>query len=235
MGAAERGALPFVGLTGGLGAGKSTALRLLGELGAATISADAIVHELYRGEPLRSLVVERWGAGVLDEHEAIDRQAIATHVFADPEERAWLEGVIWPLVGERIWQFRQEAQAAADAAGAGVNAGPDATGANRGVDTPEAAGRKVGRPRAAVVETPLLFEAGMAPMYDVTIAVTAPEDVRGERAAARGHAAVSERDARQLSQEEKAARADHSVVNDGDVEQLRAKLAAVLDEIAPPA
>lgn len=208
MGAAARGALPFVGLTGGLGSGKSTALRLLGELGAATISADAIVHELYRGEPLTSLVVERWGTGVVGDDGAIDRQAIAKHVFAAPTERQWLEGVIWPLVGQRIHEFRESAQRAFESG-------------------------DVDAPRAAVVETPLLFEAGMAPLYDVTIAIVAPEDVRAERAAARGHAAVSERDARQLSQAEKAERADHAVVNDGSVDQLRERLAAVLDTIAP--
>jgi dephospho-CoA kinase len=229
MGAAERGALPFVGLTGGLGAGKSTALRLLGELGAATVSADAIVHELYRGEPLRSLVVERWGDEVLDAEGAIDRQVIAKHVFADPDERVWLEGVIWPLVGQRIHDFRVAAQAAYDEVLA------EGALAHESAAAIEAVGgfAPVGAPRAAVVETPLLFEAGMAPLYDATIAVVSPEAVRAERAAARGHAAVSERDARQLSQDEKAERADHAVVNDGSVEQLSDRLAAVLDIVAP--
>jgi len=220
MGAAARGALPFVGLTGGLGSGKSTALGLLAELGAATISADAIVHELYRGEPLTSLVVERWGEGVVGADGAIDRQAIASHVFADPAERSWLEGVIWPLVGQRIHEFRQAANRLAGAPAEG--------------DAPmPVVGHAPAEPRAAVVETPLLFEAGMAPLYDTTVAVIAPEAVRTERAAARGHAAVSERDARQLSQEEKAARADHAIVNDGSVEQLRERLRTVLDGIAP--
>lgn len=206
--AASGGAVPFIGLTGGLGAGKSTALALLGELGAAVISADAIVHELYRGEPLRSLVVERWGDGVLHAEGQIDRTVIAERVFSAPEERAWLEGVIWPLVGQRMHEFREAADAEFQLGGAAA-------------------------PRAAVVETPLLFEAGMAPLYDVTIAVIAPEDVRTERAAARGHAAVSERDARQLSQQEKADQADHVVVNDGSVDHLRERLATVLDAIAP--
>lgn len=206
--AADGGAVPFIGLTGGLGAGKSTALALLGELGAAVISADAIVHELYRGEPLRSLVVERWGDGVLHAEGHIDRTVIAERVFTAPEERAWLEGVIWPLVGQRMHEFREAADAAFRL-------------------------RVDDAPRAAVVETPLLFEAGMAPIFDATIAVIAPEDVRTERAAARGHAAVSERDARQLSQQEKADQADHVVVNDGSVDHLREHLAAVLDAIAP--
>ncbi|MBJ7473452.1 MAG: dephospho-CoA kinase [Solirubrobacteraceae bacterium] len=197
-----------MGLTGGLGAGKSTALALLGELGAATISADAVVHELYRGEPLRTLVIERWGDGVLHAEGHIDRSLIAERVFAAPEERAWLEGVIWPLVGQRMAEFREEAD---------VRFRLNAEDA----------------PRAAVVETPLLFEAGMAPLYDATIAVIAPEEVRAQRAAARGHAAVSERDARQLSQQEKADLADYAVVNDGSLEHLRERLAAVLDVIAP--
>ena len=70
-------------------------------------------------------------------------------------------------------------------------------------------------PRAAVVETPLLFEAGMEGAYDATIAVVADEDVRAERAGARGHAAVDERAARQLPQDEKADRATFAVANDG--------------------
>lgn len=210
--------IPFVGLTGGLGSGKSTALRLLGELGCATISADAIVHDLYAGEALRTAVVERWGAGVLTPEGAIDRSAIAERVFPEPAERQWLEQQIWPLVGQAIWEFRLAADAAA-------------RGEQR---TPADLAPLVGTPhlpvppKLAVVETPLLFEAGMAPMYDATIAVIAPEGLRAERAAARGHAAVDERNSAQLSQQEKADRADHVVVNDGTEEELRGKLGELL-------
>ena len=70
-------------------------------------------------------------------------------------------------------------------------------------------------PPAAVVETPLLFEAGMDGAYDATIAVVADEALRAARAQARGHEAVDERAARQLSQDEKAARATYVVRNDG--------------------
>src|SRR4029077_405334 len=86
-------------------------------------------------------------------------------------------------------------------------------------------------PRAAVVETPLLFEAGMEGGYDATIAVVADEDVRAARAAARGHHAVDERAARQLSQQEKAARATYVVANSGTIEQLELALAAVLEKL----
>ena len=89
-------------------------------------------------------------------------------------------------------------------------------------------------PRAAVVETPLLFEAGMERIYDATIAVIADEEVRRERAAARGHHAVDERAARQLPQEEKAARATYVVANSGTVEELRLALSRVLEKLDAP-
>jgi dephospho-CoA kinase len=96
---------PFVGLTGGLGAGKSEALRLLDELGAATLSTDAVVHELLTTEELRDEVVDRLGSEVLRDG-ALDRSAIAERVFGDDEARAWLEGVLWPRVGERVAAWR---------------------------------------------------------------------------------------------------------------------------------
>src|SRR3712207_4903647 len=88
--------VPFVGLTGGLGAGKSEALRLLGELGAATLSTDAVVHELLAGGEVRDAIAERFGAEV-----AGDRSKIAERVFGEPAEREWLEGLLWPRVGQR--------------------------------------------------------------------------------------------------------------------------------------
>lgn len=83
--------------------------------------------------------------------------------------------------------------------------------------------------RAAVVEVPLLFESGMGDAFDATIAVIADEDVRAERAGARGHQALAERSARQLTQQEKAQRATYTVVNDGTVGQLEHKLSDVLE------
>ena len=68
--------MPFVGLTGGMGAGKSTALAALERLGAAVISSDAVVHELYEDEQLREAAIERWGAEVAP-GGVIDRAAVA--------------------------------------------------------------------------------------------------------------------------------------------------------------
>ncbi len=195
-------AVPFVGLTGGLGSGKSTALEALAELGAATLSSDAVVHELLATDELRDILVERLGPE-LAPGGAVDRSRVAERVFGDDEARAWLEGVLWPRVGERVAKWR-----------AGLN----------DVDP---------QPRAAVVEVPLLFESDMEGIFDATIAVVAEEDVRERRAGARGHASVAERTGRQLPQEEKAARADHTVRNDGSVDALRSELAAVLDKLDP--
>ena len=198
--AGDAGRVPFVGLTGGLGSGKSEALRLLGELGAATLSTDAVVHELLSGEELRDQIVERLGPEVATDG-SLDRSAIAERVFGDEESRKWLEGVLWPRVGERVMSWRQEVEAADPA------------------------------PPAAVVEVPLLFEAGMEAGFDHTIAVVAEEDVRAERAGGRGHAAVDSRAQAQLSQDEKAQRADFVVRNDGSLDELRETLSRLLATI----
>jgi dephospho-CoA kinase len=161
-----------------------------------------VVHELYAGADVRDAVVARWGPDVAP-GGVVDRAAVARHAFAAPEERAWLEGLLWPLVGAGVAAWR----------------------AGESARTPP--------PRALVVETPLLFEAGLERLYDATLVIVADEAVRTERAAARGHAAVDERTARQFSQEEKAARADHVVRNDRDLAALEQELAAVLEKLSP--
>jgi dephospho-CoA kinase len=194
----DAAAVAFVGLTGGIGAGKSTALAALERLGAAVLSSDAVVHELYGSEVVRDAVRARFGDGVVPGGE-VDRGALAERAFATAADRAWLEGMLWPLVGERIAAWRAQASA------------------------------RRPPPRALVVEVPLLFEAGMQAGFDATIAVVTEEGLREQRAAARGHRALDERAARQLTQAEKAERATHVIANDGSVEELEHKLSVVLD------
>jgi dephospho-CoA kinase len=194
--------VPWIGLTGGIGAGKSTALAALARLGAATLSTDAVVHELYASAEVRDAVAERFGAEVVQDGR-VSRPALARAAFATDEGRHWLEQLLWPRVGERVAAFRAEADAADPA------------------------------PRAAVVEVPLLFESGSDHGFDATIAVIADEAIRHERAAARGHEALSERAARQLSQQEKSQRATYTVVNDGSESELQHRLSAILDMLAP--
>ena len=79
-----------------------------------------------------------------------------------------------------------------------------------------------------MVEVPLLFEAGRDDVFDATVAIVADQEVRRRRAMTRGHALVDEREARQLTQEEKATRADHVVDNNGSVEDLETELSALV-------
>jgi dephospho-CoA kinase len=102
--------VPFVGLTGGLGAGKSEALRVLGELGAATLSTDGVVHDLLTGDELREVVVERLGPEVARDG-SLDRSLIAERVFGDDDARAWLEAELWPRVGRRVAEWKLEVEA----------------------------------------------------------------------------------------------------------------------------
>lgn len=90
-----------IGLTGGIAAGKSEALAAFERLGAATISSDAVVHELLDSEPLVGRLAERWGPEVAPDGQ-VDRAKIGEIVFADRDELSWLEAQIHPLVGERI-------------------------------------------------------------------------------------------------------------------------------------
>jgi dephospho-CoA kinase len=186
-----------IGLTGGIAAGKSEALAAFERLGAATLSSDAVVHELLDSEPLRGRLAERWGPEVLSE-EGVDRARIGEIVFADPEQLSWLEAQIHPLVKEATARWL--------------------------LSLPE-------RTEVAVVEVPLLFEAGSDGAFDTTVAIVTSDEVRRERAAARGHALVDEREARQLSQLEKAERAEHVVANDGSVEDLERALSALLAKL----
>jgi dephospho-CoA kinase len=190
--------VPFIGLTGGIGAGKSTALEALERLGAATLSTDRVVHDLYEDDEVKAAVTERFGSAVVRDG-AVERAALARVAFATPEDRSWLEQLLWPRVSERIVDWRQGLEQASPP------------------------------PRAAIVEVPLLFESGMERVFDATIAVVADEDVRAQRAGARGHEALAERSARQLSQQEKAERATYVVSNDDSIDTLESKLSAVLD------
>jgi len=101
-------AVPFVGLTGGLGAGKSTALAELAALGAAVLSSDAVVHELYDTAEVADAVRERFGSEVFA-GERVDRGAIARRVFASEDDRLWLEQLLWPMVARRAQEFHEQA------------------------------------------------------------------------------------------------------------------------------
>jgi dephospho-CoA kinase len=140
-----------VAITGGIGAGKSEALRAFARHGAATVSSDEIVHHLLRRDDVRSAVVARMGNGVVAPDGNIDRGALATVVFNDREALAWLEELLHPLVAAEYLRWRETL---AD------------------LPTP---------PAVAVTEVPLLYETGGDARFDKVVLITAPEKLRRMR------------------------------------------------------
>lgn len=98
-----------LGLTGGIGAGKSTALSLFHELGALTVSADELVHGLYVQPELSAQLVARFGPTVLDAHGEVDRRRLAESVRGHRRELRWLERLIHPRVAGEIERSITEA------------------------------------------------------------------------------------------------------------------------------
>jgi dephospho-CoA kinase len=141
-----------VAITGGIGAGKSSALAAFGRHGAATASADELVHGLLRDDPeVLQKLVDRFGPSVIAPDGGADRAAIARIVFQDPVELSWLERLLHPKVVEAQAAWRD-----------GLAARPDP-------------------PRVVVTEVPLLFETGGDKRFDVVIVITASPDIRAER------------------------------------------------------
>ena len=141
-----------VAITGGIGAGKSTALEAFGAQGAAIVSSDEIVHHLLASDDaVRDALVERLGEGILGLDERPDRGRIAEAVFGDREQLAWLEGLLHPLVSREYLIWREQLAA---------------------LDDP---------PRICVTEVPLLYEVGAETRFDKVVVVTAPTSLREQR------------------------------------------------------
>ncbi|MBA3841913.1 MAG: dephospho-CoA kinase [Actinobacteria bacterium] len=140
-----------VAITGGIGAGKSEALRAFARHGAATVSSDEIVHHLLRRRDVRDAAVERMGNGVLAPDGEIDRGALATVVFNDRAALGWLEELLHPLVAAEYLEWR------------------------------EALGRLSNPPRVCVTEVPLLYETGGETRFDKVVVITAPTKLRRAR------------------------------------------------------
>ena len=142
-----------VAITGGIGAGKSEALKAFARHGAATVSSDEIVHHLLRRPEVRDAVVARMGHGIVSPDGEIDRGALATVVFNDREALAWLEELLHPLVSAEYLQWREQLAELPDA------------------------------PSVSVTEVPLLYETGGDARFDKVVVITAPSKLRRARSA----------------------------------------------------
>jgi dephospho-CoA kinase len=99
----------ILGLTGGIGSGKSEALRAFGRHGAATLSSDEGVRRLYTRDPVKAAVREHFGPHVITADGEVDRAAIGAVVFSDASELRWLEGLLLPLLAEEFAAWRDRA------------------------------------------------------------------------------------------------------------------------------
>jgi dephospho-CoA kinase len=141
-----------VAITGGIGAGKSTALASFRRHGAATVSSDEIVHHLLRTDPdVKIALVERFGDEILGPDEVPDRERIALRVFRDRDALDWLEKLLHPLVSREYLEWREELAK---------------------LPTP---------PAVCVTEVPLLYEVGGETRFDKVVVVTAPRQLREAR------------------------------------------------------
>ena len=138
-------------ITGGIGAGKSEALRAFARHGAATVSSDEIVHHLLRRPDVRDAVVARMGNGIVAPDGEIDRGALATVVFNDRDALAWLEETLHPLVAAEYLRWRDQLAALPDP------------------------------PAVCVTEVPLLYETGGDARFDKVVVITAPTKLRRAR------------------------------------------------------
>ena len=199
-----------VGLTGGIGSGKSSVASLLRALGALLIDADAIVHELQGpGSPLLGEMVREFGPGILDANGALARETLGQIVFADAEKRARLGAIVHPRVGAEMARRLEAARA-------------------RGV------------PLVVLdVPLLLEGRAGASGLpYEAVIVVWAPESVQLERQMRRDGRDRDEalrRIRAQMPLDEKRRLADHVIDNSGSLEDTERQVRALYRQLVAEA
>jgi dephospho-CoA kinase len=200
--------MKVVGLTGGIGSGKSTAAKILNELGASVIDADKVGHDIYRpGTEGWRRVVEAVGRAVVAADGTIDRKRLGAIVFADRSQLTRLNDLLHPLIGAEIRRLVA------------------AKRANGGMAPP------------VVVEAAILVEASWQSLFDEVWVVTADRDAVIERLATqRGldRAAVQTRIDSQLGDDERCRHATVVIRNAGTVSDLRTQLERLwVERLAP--
>lgn len=197
--------MQVVGITGGIGTGKSTVAAMFESLGAARIDADDLARAAVSpGQPAYQQVVARFGQRFVRSDGTLDRSALAEVVFSDPAARRDLEGIIHPYVIQVI----QERIAAL-----------------RHSPTP---------PPLLVIEIPLLYEAGLEWLVDKTVVVSSEQQRQQERLMTRTGMTLEQARLRILAQmplQEKERRADYVIRTDGSLEEVRQQVCRVWDDL----
>jgi dephospho-CoA kinase len=198
------GHIPVIGLTGGIGAGKSTVTHMLEELGAAVIDADKVGHQIYLPDlPAWREIVGTFGQEVLHADRTINRQSLGKIVFADPEALRTLNRIVHPKMFERMAELIAELRVRGDM-------------------------------EAIVIEAAILIEANWQPLADQIWLVVASEPVVIERLAKQRNLSpeqVRTRIAAQLSNEERLKHAHVVIRNDGSLDEVRAAVQQAWDQV----
>jgi dephospho-CoA kinase len=192
-----------IGLTGGIGSGKSTVAQILGEFGAPILDADKVAHTTYApGAPAYDAVIAAFGRDVVAADRTIDRRKLGTIVFGSPERLKKLTAIVWPATFESIRRNVAELR-------------------TRGTKLP------------IVVEAAILIEANWKPLFGEIWLVRASREQVVARIESQRGLKPAETEARiraQLSDEERAKHASLVIENNGSIDELRALLKTVWAE-----
>ena len=195
-----------IGLTGGIGTGKSTVSRYLKTKGYKIIDADLIAREVVEpGMPALKALVEEFGPGILLEDGSLNRRELARLAFASPEGKAALDRITHGAIFDRIHELQEQYESEL-------------------ADTPGA---------VIFLDVPLLFETGFDKEADLVWVVDVPDEMRVQRVVLRDGLSENEIWARiknQMSREEKLARADRVLDNSKTLEELYSQVDAFLEE-----
>ena len=194
----------WIGLTGGIGSGKSTVSKRLGELGAKVLDADVVSKKLLdRDGACYDDVLTAFGSGISNSDGSIDRKTLAQIVFSDETLRKRLNGIVHPAVDRELFQQAQKAYSE-------------------------------DRDRMVVFDVPLLFESGMYRRMWKNVLVEAEEDTVIRRVCLRDgctEEAVRSRIQAQMPVAEKQMLADFSIVNNGGLEELMQQVTALYQHL----
>lgn len=189
-----------IGLTGGIGTGKSTVTKILNELGATVLDADKVGHQIYQpGGPAYDEVVAAFGKKILAPDGTIDRKLLGPIVFADPAALKRLNAIVHPKMFARMREMVDEI-------------------------------RRGGGRAPIVIEAAILIEANWIPLFDEIWMITASRDnvvERVERERAMKPEQTEARIKAQLPDHERRCHATLVIENDGTIEELRARLVEI--------
>ncbi|PTB98844.1 dephospho-CoA kinase [Marinobacter sp. Z-F4-2] len=196
--------MAVIGLTGGIGSGKSTVARLFGELGVHWVDADDVAREVVEpGTPALARIAEHFGDEIITSDGALDRAQLRGIVFEKPEERVWLESLLHPIIREELIRQLNPPLSPSPSPARGE-------------------GGEYELPYVLLV-SPLLLETDQHELVDRIIVIDVPKAVQLERTMARdtnSREQVERIIAAQMSREDRLARADEVVDNDRPLEDV---------------